>query len=83
LASPSFFSPLGSTIGFWIGDRYGYPLLRYGSYIGLTETRIKIAQYLFRPQGMVVVLIARFVAVLRSVVGFIAGANRMPLANFI
>jgi hypothetical protein len=32
-------------MGFWIGDRYGYPLLlRYGSYIGLTETRIKIAQ---------------------------------------
>src|SRR6516164_5280531 len=75
---------LGSTIGFWIGDRYGYPLLlRYGSYIGLTETRIKIAQYLFRRQGMVVVLIARFVAVLRSVVGFIAGANRMPFANFV
>jgi membrane protein DedA with SNARE-associated domain len=74
---------LGSIIGFWIGDRYGYPLLlRYGSYIGLTETRIKIAQYLFRRQGMVVVLIARFVAVLRSVVGFIAGANRMPVASF-
>jgi hypothetical protein len=37
---------LGSTIGFWIGDRYGYPrLLRYGSYIGLTEIRIKIARY--------------------------------------
>jgi membrane protein DedA with SNARE-associated domain len=47
----------GSIIGFWIGGRYGYPLLlRYGSYIGLTETRIKIAQYLFRRQGMVVVL---------------------------
>jgi membrane protein DedA with SNARE-associated domain len=52
----------GSIIGFWIGDRYGYPLLlRYGSYVGLTETRIKIAQYLFRHQGMLVVLIARFV----------------------
>jgi membrane protein YqaA with SNARE-associated domain len=63
----------GSIIGFWIGDRHGYPLLlRYGSYIGLTETRIKIAQYPFRRQGMVVVLIARFVAVLRSVIGFIA-----------
>jgi membrane protein DedA with SNARE-associated domain len=74
---------LGSTVSFWIGDRYGYPLLlRYGSYIGLTETRIKIAQYLFRRQGMMVVLIARFVAVLRSVIGFIAGANRMPFANF-
>ena len=74
---------LGSTISFWIGDRYGYPiLLRYGSYVGLTETRIKIAQYLFRRQGMMVVFIARFVAVLRSVIGFIAGANRMPFVNF-
>jgi len=73
----------GSIIGFWIGDRFGYPLLlRYGSYIGLTETRIKIAQYLFRRHGMLVVLIARFVAVMRSVVGFIAGANRMPFAKF-
>src|ERR1700749_3549683 len=60
---------LGSIIGFWIGDRYGYPLLlRYGSYIGLTETRIKIAQYLFRRQGGGVVLVARFVAVLGFVV---------------
>jgi membrane protein DedA with SNARE-associated domain len=51
---------LGGTIGFWIGDRYGYALLlRYGSYVGLTETRIKIAQYLFRRRGMAVVLIAR------------------------
>jgi membrane protein DedA with SNARE-associated domain len=74
---------LGSIIGFWIGDRYGYSLLlRYGSYVGLTETRIKIAQYLFRRQGMAVVLIARFLAVLRSVLGFIAGANRMPFARF-
>ena len=74
---------LGSTVSFWIGDRYGYPiLLRYGSYVGLTETRIKIAQYLFRRQGMMVVFIARFVAVLRSVNGFIAGANRMPFVNF-
>jgi membrane protein DedA with SNARE-associated domain len=44
---------LGSTIGFLIGERYGYPLLlRYGSYIGLTETRIKIAQYLCNQSGL-------------------------------
>jgi membrane protein DedA with SNARE-associated domain len=83
LLSAAVGAMLGSIIGFWIGDRYGYPLLlRYGSYIGLTEARIKIAQYLFRRQGVMVVLIARFVAVLRSVVGFIAGANRMPFAPF-
>ena len=40
---------LRRTLERMIGDRYGYPLLlRYGSYIGLTETRTKIAQYLFR-----------------------------------
>jgi membrane protein DedA with SNARE-associated domain len=83
LVSASVGAIVGSIIGFWIGDRFGYPLLlRYGSYIGLTETRIKISQYLFRRQGMLVVLVARFVAVLRSVVGFIAGANRMPFAKF-
>jgi Glutathione S-transferase, N-terminal domain len=56
-------------------------LSQSGVILGLTETRIKIAQYLFRRQGMVVVLIARFVAVLRSVVGFIAGANRIISAK--
>jgi membrane protein DedA with SNARE-associated domain len=75
---------LGSALGFWIGDYYGYRLLlRYGSYIGLTETRIKIAQYLFRRHGITVVLVARFVAVLRSIAGFVAGASRMSVARFL
>ena len=74
---------LGSAVGFWIGDYYGYRLLvRYGSYIGVTETRIKIAQYLFRRRGVTVVLVARFVAVLRSIAGFVAGASRMSVARF-
>jgi len=74
---------LGSIIGFWIGDRYGYPLLlRYGGYAGLTEARIKIGQYLFQRYGMGVVLVARFVAVLRSLAAIIAGASRMPFVSF-
>ena len=50
--------------------------------IGMTETRIKIAQYLFRRRGVTVVLVARFVAVLRSIAGFVAGASRMSVARF-
>jgi membrane protein DedA with SNARE-associated domain len=74
---------LGSAVGFWIGDYYGYRLLVcYDSYIGVTETRIKIAQYLFRRRGITVVLVARFVAVLRSIAGFVAGASRMSVARF-
>jgi len=74
---------LGSAIAFWVGQSYGYPLLlRYGPYVGLTETRIKIAQYVLRRRGVLVVLAARFVAVLRSMVGLVAGASRMPVASF-
>ena len=74
---------LGSAIAFWVGQSYGYPLLlRYGRYVGLTESRIKIAQYVLRRRGVLVVLAARFVAVLRSMVGLVAGASRMPVASF-
>jgi membrane protein DedA with SNARE-associated domain len=74
---------LGSAIAFWVGQSYGYPLLlRYGPYVGLTESRIKIAQYVLRKRGVLVVLAARFVAVLRSMVGLVAGASRMPVADF-
>jgi membrane protein DedA with SNARE-associated domain len=74
---------LGSAIAYWIGQSYGYPLLlRYGPYVGLTESRIKIAQYVLRKRGVLVVLAARFVAVLRSMVGLVAGASRMPVENF-
>ena len=74
---------LGSVIGFWIGERYGYPLLlRYGGYVGLTEARIKIVQYLFRRYGTGVVLVARFVAVLRSLAAIIAGASQMSFMSF-
>ncbi len=74
---------LGGAIGFYIGKHYGYPLLlRYGRYIGLTDARIKIAQYLFQRQGITVVMMARFVAVLRSAAALVAGANQMPFGNF-
>src|SRR5262245_46220223 len=74
---------LGSFVGFAIGRRYGYPLLLgYGGYIGLTETRLKIGQYLFQRYGIGLVLTARFVAFFRSLLSLVAGANRMPFANF-
>jgi membrane protein DedA with SNARE-associated domain len=83
LIAGMFGGALGSFCGFFIGRRYGYPLLlRYGGYIGLTETRLKIGQYLFQRYGIGLVLTARFVAFFRSLLALIAGANRMPFANF-
>jgi membrane protein DedA with SNARE-associated domain len=74
---------VGNVIAFSLGRAYGYRLLRrYGRYIHLGETRIKIGQYLFLRHGGKVVFFARFVPVLRSVAALLAGANRMSWRSF-
>jgi membrane protein DedA with SNARE-associated domain len=74
---------VGTVIAFSIGRAYGYRLLRrYGRYIHLDETRIKIGEYLFLRHGGKVVFFARFVPVLRSVAALLAGANRMSWRSF-
>ena len=74
---------VGQMIGYLIGREYGYGLLlRYGRYVHLTEGRIKLGEYLFLRQGSKIIFISRFVPVLRSVAGLLAGANRMPFRQF-
>src|SRR5262249_30022467 len=54
---------VGDNAGFWIGRSVGYRLLRkYGRYVGLTERRITLGQYLFGRYGGTLVLLGRFVA---------------------
>jgi membrane protein DedA with SNARE-associated domain len=73
----------GDNIGMAIGREIGYRLLtRYGPRIGLSERRIKLGQYLFRRHGGKVVFFGRFVAVLRALAAFLAGANCMPWRRF-
>jgi membrane protein DedA with SNARE-associated domain len=75
---------IGDNIGFWLGREFGYRLLRRcGRYVGLTEKRIKLGQYLFQRYGSMVVFFGRFVAVLRALAAFLAGANRMPWPHFL
>jgi membrane protein DedA with SNARE-associated domain len=84
IAAAALGAMVGNIIGFVIGRRFGYPLLlRYGGYIGLNDGRIKIGRYLFRHHGAKVVVVARFVALLRSVGGILAGANHMPWRPFL
>jgi len=77
-------SLIGSIIGFWIGREVGYPLLlRYGHYLGLTESKIKIGQYLFRLHGGKIVFFGRFVPLLRMLAALLAGANCMSWPRFL
>ena len=74
---------VGQTIGYVVGREFGYRLmLRYGRYAHITEGRIKLGEYLFLRHGSKIIAIGRFVPVLRSIAGLLAGANRMPWREF-
>jgi len=75
---------VGNMIGYVIGREFGYYLLlRYGSYLRITEGRIKLGEYLFLRHGSKIIIVGRFVPVLRSIAGILAGANRMPWRDFL
>lgn len=74
---------LGDNIGYLIGREFGYRLLlRYGSRAGLTEGHVKLGQYMFKKYGAAVVFIGRFIAVMRVLAAFLAGANRLAWPKF-
>jgi membrane protein DedA with SNARE-associated domain len=74
---------VGQAIGYAIGREFGYRLLlRYGPYVRITESRIKLGEYLFLRHGRKIIIVARFVMLLRSLAGILAGANRMPWLQF-
>ncbi|MGH9550066.1 MAG: DedA family protein [Terriglobales bacterium] len=84
IACASLGAILGDNLGFWIGRELGFRLLvRYGSYIGLTESRIKVGQYLFQLHGGKIVFFGRFFAVLRIWAAVLAGVNQMAWPKFL
>jgi membrane protein DedA with SNARE-associated domain len=75
---------LGDNAGYMIGRWAGFPLLeRYGRTVGLTERRLLLGRYLFRVHGGKVVLVGRFIAVLRTFVALMAGASCMDWKVFL
>jgi len=75
---------VGQMIGYVVGREFGYwLLLRYGSYLYITAGRIKLGEYLFLRHGGKIIFFARFIPVLRSLAGVLAGANRMPWRQFL
>jgi membrane protein DedA with SNARE-associated domain len=74
---------VGQAGGYAIGYTLGYRLLRrYGARVGLTAPRLALGRLLFRRHGVKVVVVSRFVALLRSLAGLLAGATHMSLTRF-
>jgi membrane protein DedA with SNARE-associated domain len=83
IAAAAVGAMVGDNIGYWVGREIGFRLLiRYGGYVGLTEPRIKIGQYLFQRHGGKIVFFGRFVALLRVLAALLAGINRMSWPRF-
>jgi membrane protein DedA with SNARE-associated domain len=75
---------IGDNIGYLVGRTFGYALLlRFGPYIGISEKRIKLGEYLFMRHGGKVVFFGRFITVLRMLAAFLAGVNRMEWRRFL
>jgi membrane protein DedA with SNARE-associated domain len=75
---------VGDNIGYLVGRSIGIRLLaRYGQYVRLTEQRLKVGEYLFLRHGGKIVFFGRFVALLRTYAGLLAGANRMHWFHFL
>jgi len=73
----------GDNVGYWVGDRFGLPLLlKYGGYLHLDQPRLKLGQYLFQKHGGKIIFFGRFVAVLRAFAALLAGVNRYPWPHF-
>jgi membrane protein DedA with SNARE-associated domain len=79
IASASAGAILGDNVGFWLGRELGFrALVRYGSYVGLNEGRIK-----FQLHGGKIVFFGRFFALLRVWAALLAGVNQMAWPKFL
>lgn len=75
---------IGDNIGYLIGEKGGYRLLRrYGHYVRADATKIKIGRLIFDRHGPKVVFFGRFITVLRTYAAFLAGTMKMAWRRFL
>jgi membrane protein DedA with SNARE-associated domain len=75
---------IGDNAGYWIGRTGGQRLAeRYGRFVRLDRSKLKVGRYLFARHGVKVVFFGRFVAVLRTYAAFFAGVSKMRWSRFL
>jgi membrane protein DedA with SNARE-associated domain len=74
---------LGSTIAYWIGRAGGIALLhRHGPRVFLTRQRIDRTHAMLERHGAAAIIIAKYIAFVRILASFIAGAAQMSFGRF-
>lgn len=74
---------VGETIGYAIGLYGGHPVVvKYGRRIGITHERLDHLEQFFARHGVKLVLVGRFLPLLRHWAGISAGISEMPWRRF-
>lgn len=75
---------LGDNLGYGIGRLLGHRLLlRFGGWVRLNPRRLVLLHRFFEHRGALAVLVARFIAVLRTFGAIVAGAAEMRYRTFL
>jgi membrane protein DedA with SNARE-associated domain len=74
---------IGDNTGFWVGRRFGEPLLeKWGDLVGIDARKRMLGRYLFARYGAPIVFFGRFIALLRAYAAILAGINELPFGRF-
>jgi len=74
----------GDSLGYWVGRRYGQPVVaRYGLWARLTPPRLETMRLFVQRYGPVAVFLARFVIGFRFLAGPLAGSLDLPWRSFL
>lgn len=83
IASAAFGAIAGQVVGYWIGRGLGTRILRrHGPKFGLPVRRLALGRLLFRKYGVSLVVVGRFIIVVRTIGAMLAGANAMSTWRF-
>lgn len=74
----------GDSLGYWVGRRYGQPVVaRYGYWARLTPPRLETMRRFVQHYGPVAVFLARFVIGFRVLAGPLAGSLGLSWRSFL
>jgi membrane protein DedA with SNARE-associated domain len=75
---------IGDNFGYLVGRKGGRALVtRYGRYIRVSVDHLRVGERFFARHGDKTVFLARFIAVLRTIGAFVAGASKMHYPSFL
>ena len=75
---------LGGMAGYWMGVRSGHAIIaRFGRVLRINDERMAKAHVFFEKHGASALIVGRYIAVVRSFLGMLAGVSEMPRKKFL